>query len=94
MSNQVERSYLEIRSINDLVVKNQPFNNLYLEKVNPPDFQLNKFFYKEIGKKHSWTDRLVWNDKKWIDYLENSGVSTYILKHNNFHISKEHKNYF
>ena len=82
MSNQVERSYLEIKSINDLVVKNQPFNNLYLEKVNPPDFQLNKFFYKEIGKKHSWTDRLVWNDKKWIDYLENSRVSTYILKHN------------
>ena len=82
MSNQVERSYLEITSINDLVVKNQPFNNLYLEKVNPPDFQLNKFFYREIGKKHSWTDRLVWNDKKWIDYLENSGVSTYILKHN------------
>ena len=82
MSNQVERSYLEIRSINELVEKNQPFNNLYLEKVNPSDFQLNKFFYKEIGKKHRWTDRLVWNDKKWIDYLENSGVSTYILKHN------------
>ena len=81
MSDQVERSYLEISSINELMEKNKPFNDLYLEKVNPPDFQLNKFFYKEIGKKHSWTDRLVWNDKKWIDYLENSGVSTYILKH-------------
>ena len=83
MSDQVERSYLEINSINELLVKNKPFNNLYLEKVNPPDFQLNKFFYKEIGKKHSWTDRLVWNDKKWIDYLENSSVNTYILKRNN-----------
>ena len=82
MSAQVERSYLEISSINDLLVKNKPFSDLYLEKVNPPDFQLNKFFYKEIGKKHSWTDRLVWDDKKWIDYLENSGVNTYILKHN------------
>ena len=81
MSDQVERSYLEINSINELMVKNKPFNDLYLEKVNPPDFQLNKFFYKEIGKKHSWTDRLVWNDKKWIDYLENSGVNTYTLKH-------------
>jgi len=80
---QVERSYLEINSINELMVKNKPFNNLYLEKVNPPDFQLNKFFYKEIGKKHSWTDRLVWSDKTWIDYLENSGVNTYILKQNN-----------
>ena len=80
MSSQVERRYLEISSINELVEKNKPFNDLYLEKVNPPDFQLNKFFYKEIGKKHRWKDRLVWNDKKWIDYLENSGVSTYILK--------------
>ena len=78
----MERSYLEISSINDLLVKNKPFSNLFLEKVNPPNFQLNKFFYKEIGKKHSWTDRLVWEDKKWIDYLENSGVNTYILKHN------------
>ena len=83
MRDQVERSYLEINSINELMVKNKPFNNLYLEKVNPPDFQLNKFFYKEIGKKHSWTDRLVWSDKTWIDYLENSGVNTYILKQNN-----------
>ena len=82
MNSQVERIYLEIRSISELVTKNKPFNNLFLEKVNPPDFQLNKFFYKEIGKKHSWTDRLVWDDKKWIDYLENSGVNTYILKNN------------
>ena len=82
MSVQVDRSYLEISSINELLVKNKPFSGLYLEKVNPPDFQLNKFFYKEIGKKHSWTDRLVWDDKKWIDYLENSRVNTYILKHN------------
>ena len=82
MNSQVERSYLEIRSINELVVKNKPFNDLYLEKVNPPDFQLNKFFYKEIGKKHRWTDRLVWSDKKWTNYLESFGVNTYILKHN------------
>ena len=82
MNSQVERSYLEIRSINELVAKNKPFNDLYLEKVNPPDFQLNKFFYKEIGKKHNWTDRLIWNDKTWTNYLENLSVNTYILKHN------------
>ena len=81
MNSQVERSYLEIRSINELVAKNKPFNDLYLEKVNPPDFQLNKFFYKEIGKKHRWIDRLVWNDKNWIDYLNTEGISTYILKY-------------
>ena len=82
MTNRVERSYLEIKSINELLVKSKPFNDLYLEKVNPPDFQLNKFFYKEIGRKHNWTDRLVWSDKKWINYLESSEVNTYILKYN------------
>ena len=82
MNNQVERSYLEIRSINELVVKKKPSDDLYLEKVNPPDFQLNRFFYKEIGKKHRWTDRLVWSDKKWTNYLESLGVNTYILKRN------------
>tara|TARA_B100001173_G_C15830793_1_gene480371 strand:+ start:161 stop:664 length:504 start_codon:yes stop_codon:yes gene_type:complete len=79
---QIERNYLEIKSISELVVKNKPSNDLYLKKVNPPNFQLNKFFYKEVGKKHSWTDRLVWNDKNWIEYLENSRVNTYILKSN------------
>jgi len=82
VNNQVERSYLEIKSINDLVARKKPFSDLYLEKVNPPDFQLNKFFYKEIGKKHRWTDRLAWNDNKWTNYLESLGVNTYILKQN------------
>ena len=80
MNNQVKRNYLEIRSINELVEENKPNENVILEKVDPPDFQLNKFFYKEIGKNHRWTDRLSWNDKKWINYINNSSVVTYILK--------------
>lgn len=80
MNNQVKRNYLEIRSINELVQENKPNENVILEKVDPPDFQLNKFFYKEIGKNHRWIDRLSWNDKNWINYINNSSVVTYILK--------------
>ena len=80
MNTQVERSYLEIKSINELVAINKPFNDLYLNKINPPDFQLNKFFYKEIGKKHKWVDRLEWSDRNWSDYLNSSNVKTYVLK--------------
>ena len=80
MNNQVKRNYLEIRSINELVEENKPNENVILEKVDPPDFQLNKFFYKEIGKNHRWTDRLSWNDKNWINYINNSSVVTYTLK--------------
>ena len=50
MTNQLKRNYLEIKSLNELVTERKPFDNLNLKKVNPPDFQLNKFFYKEIGK--------------------------------------------
>ena len=82
MNNQIKRNYLEINSINDLVVEKVPFDDLYLYKVDPPDFQLNKFFYKQIGKNCRWIDRLSWSDQKWIQYVENINVKTYILKHN------------
>ena len=82
MTNQLKRNYLEIKSINELVDSKKPAINLNLNKVDPPDFQLNKFFYKEIGKKHKWVDRLVWSDKNWSDYLNSSNVKTYVLKQN------------
>ena len=53
-----------------------------MKKVSLDDFQLNKFFYKQIGKNHQWNDRLVWNDKKWIDYVSNTNVFTFVLKDN------------
>ena len=76
----VDRNFLEINSINNLKRSNIPGSNFKITQVNPPDFQLNKFFYKQIGKKYRWIDRLVWEDKKWIDFVENSKVKTFILK--------------
>ena len=80
MRNQIKRNYLEIKSLNDLVVEKKPSNIIHLSKTDPNDFQLNKFFYKQIGKKHKWVDRLIWSDKTWDDYLSTNGVNTYILK--------------
>ena len=80
MKNPIQRNYLEIKFISELIEAKKPLKNLHLEKIEPADLQLNKFFYKEIGKKHRWTDRLTWSNKNWTDYLNNSGVFTYILK--------------
>ena len=80
MTIQIKRSYLEIKSLDELVEEKKPFNDLKLEKVSPPDFQLNKFFYKNIGKKYRWVDRLAWDNLKWMNYLENKNVQTYVLK--------------
>ena len=80
MNKKVERNYLEINFLEDLK-DTSDFNEEYsINLVDPVDFQLNKFFYKNIGKKHHWVDRLVWTEKKWNDYVSNQNVKTYVLK--------------
>ena len=83
MSIKVERNYLDIISLKNLSEINKPSNNFNVRLVNPTDFQLNKFFYKQIGKKHMWVDRLAWDENQWIKYINNSSVKTYTLKDNN-----------
>ena len=80
MSKKVERNYLEINSIEEL---NEPDNLLpdfIIELIQPDDFKLNKFFYKNIGKSHHWVDRLIWTDKQWMNYTSDSSVKTFVLK--------------
>ena len=83
MNLEIQRYYLEIDSIKDLSEIAKPSNIYEVSLINPPDFQLNKFFYKQIGKKHKWVDRLIWNENQWIKYINNSNVKTYTLQDNN-----------
>ena len=80
MSKKIDRNYLEIYSLHDLIESDSPSDEYKIDLVNPPNFQLNKFFYKNIGKNHRWNDRLEWNEKQWIEYTENKNVKTYVLK--------------
>jgi GNAT superfamily N-acetyltransferase len=79
----IQRNYLEITSIEDLNEVIKPYEDCSLNLLEPINFQLNKFFYKNIGKKHKWIDRLVWAETKWIDYVSNQKVKTFILKYKN-----------
>ena len=83
MNKKIERNYLEISSLKDL--KECKINSdLYsVQIVESSDFQLNKFFYKNVGKKHHWIDRLVWTEKQWIEYISDEKVKTYVLKNKN-----------
>ena len=77
---KVNRFYLEIKSLKSLNEVICPNEELIVEKVSPPNIEINKFFYKNIGKKHRWVDRLIWDNLKWVSYIENNNVYTYILK--------------
>ena len=77
---EVKRNYLEINSLKALKEGNKPTNDYTLNLIDPINFQLNKFFYKNIGKNHKWIDRLSWSEEKWINYVSNKNVRTYVLK--------------
>ena len=80
MTQEVQRNYLEINSINNLNKVVKPNEDCSLNLLKPTNFQLNKFFYKNIGKNHKWIDRLVWTETQWIDYVSNKNVKTYVFK--------------
>ncbi len=81
MITKVDRNYLEINSPDEINSSEQKIN-CKIEVKNPPDFQINKFFYKQIGKSYRWIDRLVWDDVKWMNYTNNSNLETYVLTEN------------
>ena len=80
MTEEVKRNYLEINSLKDLKEGNKPSEDYFLTLIDPINFQLNKFFYKNIGKNHKWVDRLVWSEEKWITYVSSEKVKTFVFK--------------
>ena len=100
----VERNFLEIRDVKNLKINPTKKIKFLVKKINP-DFQLNKFFYKQVGKKHRWLDRLNWSDEKWIRYISNKNLDTYVISDsenlvgffellNNPHLSETEISYF
>ena len=81
MKVEVKRHYLEIKSLKDLKEGSEPSDEYSLNLIDPIDFQINKFFYKNIGKKHNWSDRLIWSEEKWIKYVSNKKIKTYVFKY-------------
>ena len=83
MNEKILRNYLEIKSLKDFKEVKKPSGNYSVKLAEPKDFQLNKFFYKNIGKKYHWIDRLVWSELDWTIYVSNKKLFTYVLTDNN-----------
>ena len=74
----VERNFLELRDLKKLRFNPIKQTKFIVKKIQP-DFQLNKFFYTQVGKKYRWIDRLSWPDEKWIKYISNKNLETYVI---------------
>jgi len=80
MTKKIVRNYLQLKSLKELNTVANPSENYFIELVSSKDFQLNKFFYKNIGKNCQWIDRLSWTDLDWMNYISDKKLFTYILK--------------
>ena len=78
---KVQRYFLDYKFSNNnkvIEIKNKyPLKIILNDKRN---YEINKFFYKQIGKDHFWRDRLVWTDKQWLKYSSNPLLNTWVLK--------------
>ena len=83
MTKKIERNYLEINSLTELNSSTVSSDDYLVKLINPVDFEINKFFYKNIGKKHHWVDRLTWTNEQWIKYTSDVKLKTYVLQKNN-----------
>jgi len=79
VTEKIFRNYLDLKSLKDFKEAKKPSEDYYVELVDPKDFQLNKFFYKNIGKNCQWVDRLVWTDLDWTKYISDEKLFTYVL---------------
>ena len=80
MKEKIFRNYLELKSFKEFREVKKPSKEYYIELADPKDFQINKFFYKKIGKNCQWVDRLIWTDMDWIKYISDEKLFTHILK--------------
>ena len=77
---KVQRFFLEIKKVQFLykpLITPRKLD-VYLDKEK--DININKFFYRQIGKDHFWRDRLLWSDKEWSKYVDNNNLDTGIMK--------------
>jgi len=78
---KVQRFFLELkkdkRKNNESII--YPKNVKIFLNVEK-DININKFFYRQVGKDHFWRDRLLWSDKEWSKYINNKSLETGIAK--------------
>ena len=77
---KVQRFFLELKK-NQIL--NQPAKlpkNIQISLVVKKDININKFFYRHVGKDHFWRDRLLWTDREWKIYINNKNLETGIMK--------------
>tara|TARA_B100000780_G_C21118779_1_gene452962 strand:- start:1378 stop:1884 length:507 start_codon:yes stop_codon:yes gene_type:complete len=79
---KVQRFFLELKKSNKTNQQVILPTNVKIYSESKKDININKFFYRQIGKDHFWRDRLLWSDNEWRKYINNKNIQTGIMKIN------------
>ncbi len=69
--------YLQMLDRGALQAKDAP-PGLDISMLTPPAFEVNRRFYRDVGAKWGWTDRLPWSDEQWTAYVNRPQFQTWI----------------
>ena len=76
---QVTRTYLEMRSADELVPAPTPEPEPQVERMRECPVPFFRYLYQEVGRAYRWTDRLSWSDETIRAYLATPGVSMWLM---------------
>ena len=79
---KVQRFFLELKKSNKTNQQVILPTNVKIYSESKKNININKFFYRQIGKDHFWRDRLLWSDNEWRKYINNKNMQTGIMKIN------------
>jgi GNAT superfamily N-acetyltransferase len=75
----VKRTYLEMRSLDELKPAVTPKPEPRVERIGHCSVSFFRYLYQEVGRSYHWTDRLNWSDESVRAYLATPGVSVWLM---------------
>ncbi len=78
MEKFVTITFLEMTNRADLRRARDPEVPFIVTRAEVPSPELNRFLYKEVGGQWLWYERVVWDDARWLQYLERPEVETWV----------------
>ena len=76
---EVTRTYLEMRAPSELRPVRSDDRSIKIEQQPDCSIELFRFLYREVGRNYHWTDRLPWTDEEIKTYLQQPGVSLWLM---------------
>lgn len=76
--NEVITYYLEMTGPDQLRPARPPADPFTVGRAELPFPALNRFFYAEVGRSYTWTNRLGWTDEEWLAWLGRPHTQTWI----------------